>query len=190
MLHTQPQLREELHDTSDHVPILTTLLLKPDQGPEERRSIKRDSKAEEAFVEELTTGIARINVQGLTSAERIDLAVNSLAAVTSKTWLRHSKEVRITKHSNPWWNDECEQALREYRASRRPEDYRAFRNVTRQTKRVFFDRRVNEIAETNSRPWDLMGWIQQRKLPPCEAIRYRDEPCHPFRCLMRANSPI
>ena len=23
-----------------------------------------------------------------------------------------------------------------------------------------------------------MGWIQQRKLPPCEAIRYRDEPCH------------
>jgi len=23
-----------------------------------------------------------------------------------------------------------------------------------------------------------MGWVQQRKLPPCKAICYRNEPCH------------
>ena len=121
-LHRQPRLLDEMRDTSDHVPILTTLPLGPDQGPEGRRSIKPDSKAEENFVDQLTTGISRIDVRGLTSAERIDLAVDSLAAVISEAWLCHSKEVRITKHSNPWWNDECKQALLEYQASHRPED--------------------------------------------------------------------
>ena len=167
-----------MRNTSDHVPILTTLPLGPDQGPEGRQSIKPDSKAEENFVDQLTTGISRIDVRGLTSAEQIDLAVNSLTAVISKVWLCHSKEVRITKHSNSWWNNKCEQALLEYRASHRPEDYCAFWTVVRQTKCVFFDCRISEIAETNSHPWDLMGWIQQCKLLLCEVICYCDEPCH------------
>jgi len=53
-----------------------------------------------------------------------------------------------------------------------------FWSTTKQAKCVFFNCCVKEITETNSQPWDLMGWIQQRKLLPCEAIRYHDEPCH------------
>ena len=59
-LHRQPRLLDEMRDTLDHIPILTTLPLGPDQGPEGRWSIKPDSKAEENFVDQLTTGISRI----------------------------------------------------------------------------------------------------------------------------------
>ena len=113
-LHIQPTRLEDVHDASDHMPILTVLPLEPDQGPEGRRSIKPDSKAEEAFVDQLTAGIARIDVSGLDSAERIDLAVDALAAAISDAWLCHSKEVRITRRSNPWWDGECESALQQY----------------------------------------------------------------------------
>jgi len=68
--------------------------------------------------------------------------------------------------------------LQWYRGSHSPEDYCNFRQATKQAKHVFFDRCVSEIAKTNSRPWDLMGWIQQHKLPPCEAIHYHNKPCH------------
>jgi len=86
----------------DHVPILTTLPLGPDQGLEGQQSIKPDSKAEENFVDQLTTGISHIDVCGLTSIDQIGLVVDSLTAVISKAWLCYSKEVRITKHSNLW----------------------------------------------------------------------------------------
>ncbi|PPR07648.1 LOW QUALITY PROTEIN: hypothetical protein CVT26_001630, partial [Gymnopilus dilepis] len=57
-----------------------------------------------------------------------------------------------------------------------PSDFNAFRKVCRRTKRTFFDSRIHEIASTNKRPWDLMNWIQQRKLPPAEAITYNGRP--------------
>jgi len=178
-LHIQPVHLEEMCNASDHhMPILTVLLLELDQGPERQHSIKPDSKAEEAFVDQLTAGIAHINVSGLDSAECIDLAVDTLTAVISDVWLCHLKEVCITRHSNPWWENECEVALQQYRGSRSPEDYRMFRSATKQAKHVFFNHHIKKITETHSQPWDLIGWAQQHKLPLCEAIRYHDEPCH------------
>ncbi|KAF9254119.1 hypothetical protein L218DRAFT_887054, partial [Marasmius fiardii PR-910] len=45
------------------------------------------------------------------------------------------------------------------------------------SKREFFDEWIKEIATTNARPWDLMSWIQQRKLPPTDAISFKGVPC-------------
>ena len=41
-------------------------------------------------------------------------------------------------------------------------------------------------ATTNKRPWDLMDWVKQRKLPAVEAIRYQGEPCHDLPDLWNA----
>jgi len=45
-------------------------------------------------------------------------------------------------------------------------------------KHKFFDLRIDEIAGSNKRPWDLMEWVKQHKLPACEAIQYNRQPCH------------
>ena len=61
---------EEMCDVSDHVPIITVLPIEPDQGPEGQCSIKPESKAEEAFVDQLTAGIVLIDVRNLSSVEQ------------------------------------------------------------------------------------------------------------------------
>ncbi|CAA7264613.1 unnamed protein product [Cyclocybe aegerita] len=34
------------------------------------------------------------------------------------------------------------------------------------------------MATSHKCPWDLMEWVKQHKLPPCEAIQNGDQPCH------------
>ncbi|RXW11212.1 hypothetical protein EST38_g14643 [Candolleomyces aberdarensis] len=58
------------------------------------------------------------------------------------------------------------------------ENHKVFRSAVKAAKREFFDDRIEEIATTNKRPWDLMDWVKERKNPPCEAIQFNGEPCH------------
>jgi hypothetical protein len=48
---------------------------------------------------------------------------------------------------------------------------------------VFFNARIEEISETNMRPWDLMEWVKQCKLPVCKAIQFQGQPCHTLESL-------
>ncbi|PPQ94558.1 hypothetical protein CVT25_012311, partial [Psilocybe cyanescens] len=73
---------------------------------------------------------------------------------------------------------EGEFAMKAYREYGLPEDWKLYRKAVKNAKRVFFDSRITEISITNKRTWDLMSWVQQRKLPPCEAIQYQGQSCH------------
>ena len=103
---------------------------------------------------------------------------SAISTVFSDAWDTHSSEVRITKRSRPWWDDDCARAFSQYQDSKSPDDWNLFRKATKAAKRKFFDERIEEIATSNKRPWDLMEWVKQRKLPPFEAIQYNGEPCH------------
>ena len=69
--------------------------------------------------------------------------------------------------------------------SKSRENWNDLQQAIRQAKHTFFDERITEIAMSNKRPWDLMEWVQQRKLPPVEAIQYQGEPCHDLADLWR-----
>ncbi|PPQ93963.1 hypothetical protein CVT25_014802, partial [Psilocybe cyanescens] len=73
---------------------------------------------------------------------------------------------------------EGEFAMKAYREHGLPEDWKLYRKAVKNAKRVFFDSRITELSITNKRTWDLMSWVQQRKLPPCKAIQYQGQPCH------------
>jgi hypothetical protein len=36
----------------------------------------------------------------------------------------------------------------------------------------YVDERIDEIANTNLQPWDLMHWVSPCKTPPVKAILY------------------
>ncbi|CAA7268148.1 unnamed protein product [Cyclocybe aegerita] len=74
--------------------------------------------------------------------------------------------------------DECSETFRAYQLSYSLADYNKFKKVCKNAKHDFFDECIAEIATSRKRPWDLMEWVKQRKLPPCEAIRNGDQPCH------------
>jgi hypothetical protein len=58
-----------------------------------------------------------------------------------------------------------------------PADWMAFKRATCKAKRKHFDERIDKIAHTKLRPWDLMDWVGPRKTPPVEAILYQGVPC-------------
>ena len=102
----------------------------------------------------------------------------AVADVFSKAWSDNATEKRITRRSEPWWNDTCSETLLQYRDDKTPENWSTFCKATRAAKRKFFNAKIEEIAKTNRRPWDLMEWVKGQKLPPCEAIQYNGQPCH------------
>ncbi|KAF4614683.1 hypothetical protein D9613_002817 [Agrocybe pediades] len=171
---------------SDHIPIFTVVKLDDEIEPVTRRTIPRDSEAEQAMRTELPQKVADIQVGDLETREDVERVAQALADAYAEAWMAHSKVSRITKHSQPWWNNECSAKLATYRNDKSDVNWYLFRDTVKRVKRNFFETRIGEIAYANRRPWDLMEWVKQRKLPACEAIRYQGQPCHGMDSLWNA----
>jgi len=102
--------------------------------------------------------------------------VNSLNSLINQAWNKNIKQSRITRHSKQWWNNECNWAINEYRASRSLESWKKFRRVVKNTKRTFFDTKIQEVASKSCSPWELINWVNKCKLPATEAIKYDGNP--------------
>ncbi|PPQ93648.1 hypothetical protein CVT25_012611, partial [Psilocybe cyanescens] len=134
---------------SDHIPLATTLSISADSGAMPRRALKADKEEQIQFVRVIEGEFAmKVDEHApLNTPDQIDMVAQAITDSFSAAWETCSREVTITRRSKLWWTDECSVAVRN-------------------AKRVFFDSRITEISITNKRTWDLMSWVQQRKLPP------------------------
>ncbi|CAA7270658.1 unnamed protein product [Cyclocybe aegerita] len=173
-----PRLEHDLQGPSDHVPICADLDIGPELPGSGQRTIKPGSEAEKSFISDILRDLAAIPVAAPATKEGVEALADAIAAAFSDAWLAHSTESKPTKCSKSWWTDECSETFGVYQLSRSLADYNKFKKACKDAKRDFFDERIAEIATSRNRPWDLMEWVKQCKLPPCEAIRNGDQPCH------------
>ena len=114
------------------------------------------------------------NINDIANLERV---VKQLGSIINQAWTNNTKKSRISKHFKQWWTEECSRSLKNYRSSRSLENWKIFKKITKDTKRTFFDDRIQEISNKSHSPWELMNWIKRRKLPAIEAINYNGLPC-------------
>jgi len=90
------------------------------------------------------------------------------------------------KHSKEWWNEQCTICINKYHETGDVNSWKNFKAAIRNTKRTFFDQKIQEIATSNKRPWDLMNWVRKQSLPAIETIYHEEQPCNNLMTLWDA----
>ena len=62
--------------------------------------------------------------------------------------------------------EECSRSLDNYRMTRSLENWKKFKKVVKNTKRSFFDMKIQEVANKSCGPWELMNWITRANYLP------------------------
>ena len=172
--------------TSNHAPLSVTVPIVDETINTLKLSIQQNSKQETTFIREVISVFKNLNSLNISNKECFKNMVNNLNLLINQAWNKNVKLTRITRHSKQWWNDECKQAINEYRASRSLESWKKFKKVIKDTKRSFFDSKIREVVNKSHGPWELMNWVNKHKLPATEAIKYEGNPCITTECLWEA----
>ena len=122
----------------------------------------------------------------LKNQEDIQRYVTVFSSAVKDAWSTHSTTKKITKHSKEWWNEQCSVCINKYHESGDTANWKAFKAAVQNAKRIFFNQKIQEIASSNKRPWNLMNWVKKKNLPAIEAIYHEEQPCNNLKALWNA----
>ena len=118
--------------------------------------------------------------------EALENIVQMLATNIENIWLRHFKNVNITKHSKVWQDNDCHKDLNKYWQSRSLEDWKELKKTVRKSKCVFFNNKITKITNKKYGPWKLMNQVKKQKLLAVELIQFNGQPCIKLENLQNA----
>jgi len=173
----QHSIHPDSHLSSNHTPLSINIPIDEEIVCTSKLSIPQKSKQETAFVKEVISNFKNLDMSNIADMEKLEPIVNQLEAIIDQAWTKNAKKSRISKHSKQWWTEECSCSLNNYRTSRSLDNWKKSKKVVKNTKRSFFDVKIQEVANKSHGPWELMNWINRRKLPAIEAIKYDGHPC-------------
>jgi len=148
--------------------------------------VKNSKEEEENFIKEVSYVIKDIDVSDLSDSNKLEDTTNSLASSLENAWRMNSKQVNIMRHCKSWWNEECSLALSNYRSTRSLDNWKIFKSKVKLSKQSFFDLKIQKIANKKRGPWELMNWVNKRKLPTIKAIKHNSQQCHDIDNLWNA----
>ena len=71
--------------------------------------------------------------------------------------------------------EECSRFLNNYRMTRSIENWKKFKKIIKNTKRSFFNMKIQEVVNKSHGSWELINWINKCKLPVIKAIKYNGQ---------------
>ena len=163
--------------TSNHAPFTISIPIAEANINSSKLSIMKNSEEEASFIKDVSSIIKNLDISDMSNIDKLENIVNILASNTEHIWRKNSKLVNVTKHSKSWWNKDYNRSLRNYRTSRMLEDWKIFKKTVKFSKQFFFDFKIQDIANKKQGPWKLMSWVNKRKLPAIEVIKYNDQLC-------------
>jgi len=91
-----------------------------------------NSQEEENFIADLIRAIKRLNIENILSKEVLKQIIQTFANNTDRIGHKYSK------------------------ISKQIEDWKLFKSIVKKTKCNFFNQKIQEIANKNCSPWELM----------------------------------
>jgi len=105
----------ESHLSSDHTPLSIDIPIYEEVIFTSKLSIPPKSNQETAFIEEIISNFKNLDMSDIGDTEKLEHIVNQLEVIIDQAW---TKKLKISKHSNQWWTEECSRSLNNYRITR------------------------------------------------------------------------
>jgi hypothetical protein len=147
-VHREVNLQGQL----DHISLSATIPLRQSLPEIKGRTLKLFSDEEKEFIVDIMTSMSDLAEYTPTSRREVKVLVLGMADVFLAAWLKHLSEFKVAPNSKEYWTPKCSEALQTYCDSCAIKDYKASRNVVKETKHEFFDKYIEEIATTNKCP--------------------------------------
>ncbi|KAI0371196.1 hypothetical protein BV20DRAFT_910803, partial [Pilatotrama ljubarskyi] len=109
-------------------------------------TIWRKSDAEKAFLKDLTTSVAKIEVDA-TNVHSIQRTCDAILAAVKAAWDAHAVAPRITSRSKRWWNEQCRSTMAALRVNRTRENRQACKRAQRLARQEYYEERIAEACE-------------------------------------------
>ena len=142
---------------SDHAPLTITIPIVEEHIATWIRTIAKNSEEEDEFIKEVIADFSKLDTLNISDIPKLEKVVLDFANIVDHTWMKYSKLANIMKYSKSWWNEKCNKDLANYRCSKSIESWKLFWKTIKSMKRVFFDLKIQEIANRKQGPWKLMN---------------------------------
>ena len=138
--------------SSNHIPLTITIPISDEIISTSKLSILQNSEQETVFVEEVILNFKNLDTSNIIDKDNIEYTIKHLEALIEQAWTKNTKKLRIMKHFKQWWTEEYGWSLNNYRTTRSLENWKKFKKVVKSTKRLFFDMKIQEIANKSHGP--------------------------------------
>ena len=132
--------------TSNHAPLSITISIIDEVVNTSKLLIQQNSKQEIVFVKEVISIFKNLDISNITDKDCLENTINNFDLLVNRVQNKNAKQSRITKHSKQQQTEECSRSLNNYRMSRSLDNQKKFKKVIKNTKRYFFDIKIQEVA--------------------------------------------
>ena len=132
--------------SSDHVPLTIDIPICDEVIHLTKLVITPKSDQEKEFIQNVISSFNSLDTSNINSVECLNQIIDQLGFIIKQMWSKSAKRSKLSKHSKQWWTNSCSLALKNYRTSRNRDTWKAFKSMVKEAKRIFFDNKIQEIA--------------------------------------------